>query len=219
MKFLQPLSAILVLSACATQVENRASDDYAPVFQAPEAVTSNAPTTGAIYNPSRQGLFATDQRATQVGDILTVEFTERFNATKSQAANSAKTDNYDVDLPDLLTGGAEEGLLSGGTAQDFAGSGSATQSNSLTGRMSVHVVRILSGGTLEILGQKKMTLNNGDEYIRLSGIVRPEDISSGNIVLSERIANAEIKYVGAGDVADTAKKGWFRRAFSTLSPS
>jgi flagellar L-ring protein precursor FlgH len=84
--------------------------------------------------------------------------------------------------------------------------------------MSVSVVRVLPGGNLEVIGQKKMTLNNGDEYIRLRGIVRQADISADNTVESNRLANAEIKYVGAGDVADTGKKGWLRRGFDAVSP-
>ena len=84
--------------------------------------------------------------------------------------------------------------------------------------MSVTVVRVFDTGNLEILGQKKLTLNNGDEYIRVRGIVRPDDISSSNVILSDRIANAEIKYVGAGDIADTAKQGWLARVFTAVSP-
>ncbi|MEM6679737.1 MAG: flagellar basal body L-ring protein FlgH, partial [Pseudomonadota bacterium] len=108
--------------------------------------------------------------------------------------------------------------LAGSTTRRFSGDGSATQSNSLTGRVSVSVVRVFPGGNLEILGQKKLTLNNGHEYVRLRGIVRPSDISADNVVLSDRIAHAEIKYVGAGDIADPAKHGWLRRVYTTVSP-
>ena len=79
-------------------------------------------------------------------------------------------------------------------------------------------MRVFATGNLEILGQKKLTLNNGDEYIRVRGLVRPDDISSSNVILSDRIANAEIKYTGAGDIADTAKQGWLARAFTAVSP-
>jgi len=68
------------------------------------------------------------------------------------------------------------------------------------------------------LGQKKLTLNNGDEYVRVSGIVRRGDISPSNVVNSNRLANAEITYIGAGDVADTAKRGFLARAFSAVNP-
>jgi len=67
------------------------------------------------------------------------------------------------------------------------------------------------------LGQKKLTLNSGDEYVRVSGIVRRSDISSANIVSSNRLANAEITYTGAGDIADTAKRGLLSRAMSSLN--
>jgi flagellar L-ring protein precursor FlgH len=153
-----------------------------------------------------------------VGDILTVKLSERFAATKSQNATASRSDSFEVDLPNVLPIPVLDADLSASGANSFSGKGSASQSNSLTGRMSVTVARILPGGNLEIMGQKKLTLNNGDEYIRLTGIVRPADISPENIVESDRIANAEIKYIGAGQVADTGKRGWMSRAMNTVSP-
>ena len=64
----------------------------------------------------------------------------------------------------------------------------------------------------------KLTLNNGNEYVRLTGVVRPEDISADNVVLSDRIAHAVIKYVGAGTVHDTSRPGWLRRGLDVVSP-
>ena len=77
---------------------------------------------------------------------------------------------------------------------------------------------MFDNGNMEILGQKKLTLNNGDEYIRLLGVIRPEDIDSQNTVLSSRIANAKISYTGAGDVADSSKKGWFAKLIDAVQP-
>ena len=71
---------------------------------------------------------------------------------------------------------------------------------------------------MEILGQKKLNLNNGDEYIRISGIVRPEDISASNLIASNRIADAQITYVGAGEVADSSRQGWLSRLMRQVSP-
>lgn len=206
----------LALTACSEVVEERASEDYAPVYDMPEEIDPSAMPSGAIYSSAQVGLFATDRRAARVGDILTVAFTESFSATKSQNAASAKTSSTNLTLP-LLASGASGGLETGGD-QSFTGSGSAAQSNSLTGQVSVHVVRVLPGGNLEILGQKRLTLNNGDEYIRVQGIVRPEDISSDNVVQSDRIANADIKYIGAGELADTGKQGWFGRTLTAVNP-
>jgi flagellar L-ring protein precursor FlgH len=105
-----------------------------------------------------------------------------------------------------------------GSTQAFNGSGTAAQSNSITGLVSASVVRLYANGNLQILGQKKLTLNNGDEYVRVSGIVRPQDIGIGNIVNSNRLANAEIIYIGAGEVADTGKRGWLSKLFTVVSP-
>jgi flagellar L-ring protein precursor FlgH len=211
------ISAIL-LAGCSTQVENAASVEFTPIYPfAKETATASFPT-GAIYTSEQAGLFAADRRASRVGDILTVAFTESFQATKSQNAGAAKTSSYELTLPNLGGLQAVGANLSNGTTQSFTGSGTAAQSNTLTGLVSVHVVRVMPGGNLEILGQKKLTLNNGDEYVRVRGLVRPEDITSNNVVQSDRIANAEITYIGAGDLADTGQQGWLSRLLSSVTP-
>jgi flagellar L-ring protein precursor FlgH len=68
------------------------------------------------------------------------------------------------------------------------------------------------------MGQKRLTLNNGNEYVRMTGIVRPEDIGPDNVVSSDRVAHADIQYVGAGDTADTARRGWLSRAVDVVNP-
>lgn len=208
------VAAAAILAGCSTLVQEAASADFEPVYPMPSEMQPSSFPTGAIYSPQQAGLFATSRRANRVGDILTVAFSESFQATKSQNAGSAKSSSFELQLP---FGGLGPDL-SNGTSQSFTGSGTAAQSNSLTGLVSVHVVRVLPGGNLQILGQKKLTLNNGDEYIRVRGIVRPEDINSNNVVQSDRIANAEISYIGAGDLADTGQKGWLSRVLTSLSP-
>ncbi len=210
--------ALAALAGCSTQVEEAESALYAPVFPVDAVAQDRQMPSGSIYAGHARGLFAADRRASAVGDILTVEFRERFAARKSQAADTSKSDSFAVDIPDVVAFGFDDSRLTGGTTRSFSGEGSASQSNSLTGRVSVSVVRVLPGGNLEIMGQKKLTLNNGQEYVRVRGIVRPSDISADNVVRSDRIAHAEIKYVGAGDVADTTKHGWLRRALTAVSP-
>lgn len=217
---------LIGLSACTTYVEDRASADFEPVFPTVELTTNDLDKTGAIYQNGQPGLFSSDRRARKVGDILTVDFNEVFAATKAQSAASSKADSYElglpVGLPNMLTGGLANGVadnaLTASTAQSFSGTGNAAQSNSLTGRLSVTVVRIFENGNMGILGQKELTLNNGKEYIRVSGIVRPEDISAGNTVPSNRLADAQISYTGAGSIADSSRPGWLSRAMRAVSP-
>ena len=216
----------LGLSACTTYIEDRASAEFEPVFPTVDLAADGSDKTGAIYQQGQSGLFSADRRARKVGDILTVDFNEVFAATKAQSAASAKADSFElglpVGLPNMLTGGLANGTadnaLTASTAQTFSGSGNAAQSNSLTGRLSVTVVRIFENGNMGILGQKELTLNNGKEYIRVSGIVRPEDISAGNTVPSNRLADAQISYTGAGNIADSSKPGWLSRAMRAISP-
>ncbi|MCH2076603.1 MAG: flagellar basal body L-ring protein FlgH [Rhodobacteraceae bacterium] len=210
------LCALIAAMGCSTAIEEAESEFYAPIFPvAPEPEAALMPS-GAIYSPKAAGLFAADRRARGVGDILMVDFQERFSARKSQGTATSRSDSFEINPPAFIPISPDD--LTGSTTRDFSGDGSASQSNSFTGRVSVSVVRVLPGGNLEIMGQKKLTLNNGHEYIRVRGIVRATDISADNIVLSDRIAHADIKYVGAGDVADTAKKGWLRRGIDTVSP-
>ncbi|WP_439143605.1 flagellar basal body L-ring protein FlgH [Planktotalea sp.] len=202
---------LCALGACSTYVEDEASRAFQPVM--PEALYRTGPADGSIYHANAPGLFAVEQRASKVGDILTIALNESFQATKSQTATAAKSDSLSLSVPNLLN----VPVASTGSAQNFEGNGAAEQSNSFTGLVTVSVVRVMSNGNLEVLGQKKLTLNNGDEYVRVSGLVRQSDISPTNVVNSNRLANAEITYIGAGDLADTAKRGWIPKAFSSLN--
>ena len=167
-----------------------------------------------------------ESKAQMVGDIITVAFAESFQATKSQnAATSRSLDNSvtlpsiaDLILPSRTNAADLSSRFKAGSENSFAGSGSSAQSNSLTGQVSVNVVRVFRNGNLEILGQKKLTLNNGDEYIRVHGIVRPQDIDAENVVSSDRIANANIQYIGAGDIAESSKKGWYSKILDNVNP-
>ena len=211
------LILISFVASCSTQLEERASIDFEPTMPS----ISNSPKKdkyGSIYSNSQQGLFATDRRASKVGDLLTVALSENFSASKSQSAKSAKNGTTSFDFPRITTADADDTLFDSKLAKSFDGSGSADQTNSLRGEISVTVTKVFSNGNMEILGQKKLTLNNGDEYIRLVGIIRPEDVDSRNIVPSSRIANAKISYTGAGDIADTSKKGWFSKLVDAVTP-
>ena len=219
MRLITPLLLIFCsgLMACSSYTEDLASEAFEPII--PDEEVNQAVADGAIYDSSSQGLFATERKASKVGDIVTVSLSESFQASKSQSTASGKDGSLEFTLP--TTGALSRVAASDvnlGTKQSFAGTGTASQSNAITGLVSASVVRIYANGNLEILGQKKLTLNNGDEYVRVKGIVRPQDIGNGNIVNSNRLANAEITYIGAGELADTSRRGWLSRLFGVVSP-
>ncbi len=216
---LKSLLLVASLSACTTYVERKVSADFKPVVPVEEVVpASSMAPTGAIFRGGMSGgLFANDNKARRVGDILTVLLMEDNRASKTQSVISDRTSDLALNFPSL-TRGKDNGGLRGGIASEFEGVGEAEQSNSVIGEVSVMVVRQFNNGNLEVKGQKKLTLNNGDEYVRVSGIVRPRDISPTNVVNSNRLANADITYVGAGDVSDSGQQGWFSRVLNTTSP-
>ena len=216
------------LGGCSTYVSQLEGQAFDPVDPA-VSLASEQPANGAIFRAGQSGLFATDQRARRVGDILTVTFNEIFAATKAQTAASSKADAFAVTLPtglpNILTGGfatddsgVNGGGLTAGTNRTFSGAGNAAQSNSFTGSLAVTVTRVFPNGNMEVAGQKEITLNNGNEYVRVKGIVRPEDISATNIVSSTRLADAQIRYTGSGHLADASKPGWLSQFMRAISP-
>ncbi|MDH5358797.1 MAG: flagellar basal body L-ring protein FlgH, partial [Gammaproteobacteria bacterium] len=92
-------------------------------------------------------------------------------------------------------------------------------SNTLEGDISVSVVEVLPNGNMVVRGEKVMTINQGNEYIRISGMISPRDIDSNNSISSKRIADVQIAYVGDGPVNDANVMGWLGRFFiSALMP-
>jgi len=225
MKKILPLLVLgsMMLSGCSTYREQAMSESFQPP-EIPTPMANSKTTDGSIFRSGNGGLFAKDQRARRVGDILTVSFNETYAATKAATAASSKTDAFGVTLPtalpNMLTGGFDKDPagLNAGTTQSFAGSGNAVQSNSFTGLLSVTVVRVFDNGNMEVQGQKELTLNNGNEYVRVRGVVRPEDISATNVVSSDRLADAQIRYTGSGHLSDTNEPGWLSQIMRTVSP-
>ena len=178
LKFVSVAILGALIGGCSTYTEQVVSQSFQPA-EAPVILAKSTNMNGAIFQPGRSGLFATDQRARRIGDILTVSFNETYAATKAQTASSSKTDAFGVTLPtalpNMLTGGFDKDPagLNAGTTRSFAGAGNAVQSNSFSGLLSVTVIRVFDNGNMEVQGQKELTLNNGNEYVRVARCCSP----------------------------------------------
>tara|TARA_B100000767_G_scaffold38248_1_gene32232 strand:- start:3866 stop:4546 length:681 start_codon:yes stop_codon:yes gene_type:complete len=222
-KLIAPI--LVLLTGCAQHNEESKTIDFEPMYPQEMQLVAPSNVSGTIFNSAQGNLFSMETKAQEVGDIITVAFAESFQATKSQNAATSRSLDSSLSLPGVMdliipdrTNAADLSTdLAAAAENSFSGSGSTAQSNSLTGQVSVHVVRVFRNGNLEILGQKKLTLNNGDEYIRVHGIVRPQDIDAENVVSSDRIANANIQYIGAGELDSPSKKGWYTKILENVN--
>ena len=212
--------AMILLSGCAAMTRPHAiADDpaFAPVT--PERLVPPAPANGAIYQVDRGYSLYTDRVAHNVGDILTVVLEEKTQSTKSSATKYVKDSETEFNQASVLGQTVTSGGMNFSTdvnfERDFSGSADSDQSNSLSGNITVTVSEVFPNGLLRIRGEKWLTLNQGDEYIRLSGLIRAEDISDSNTVPSSKIADARIAYGATGDFDQANRMGWASKVFNS----
>ena len=167
------LGATGLATGCSTYVENEASLAFEPIYPSAHVTPDGEAPTGGIFKSNGNGLFASDIRARDVGDILTVALNETFAATKAQTAASSKNDSFGVTLPtglpNMLTGGYDKNAagLNAGTARSLPVR-VRQRSRTADWPSDCHRDPCFYNGNMEIAGQKKLTLNNGDEYVRLT---------------------------------------------------
>lgn len=180
----------------------------------PSYVTTN---TAGNYRP----LFE-DYRARNVGDTMTVVLNERTTATTSGNSNSNRSSEMSAGITAMnkIPGAnALNGLnMAGQSESTFSGGGNSTANNAFNGNITVTVIEVLPNGNLLVSGEKVITVNHGDEYIRFSGIVNPQQISSSNTVSSTQVADARVEYKSQGYVSDSQMMGWLARFFLKILP-
>lgn len=216
------ITTVLILNlafACsAARIVVQPDPQYAPVDM--KDIAYQPKPNGSIFQEGRSIRLFEDQKAHRIGDVLSIILSESTNASKSAATSTTKDDDVDISAGILLGGTPTfkgNSILTNtfGGNRAFSGSGDSAQSNSLSGEITAMVVDVLPNGNMVIRGEKIIGLNQGSEYIRISGVVRPQDVSSENVVLSQKIANARIYYGGGGVVAESNTKGWLSRLFDS----
>ena len=207
---------VLVLSACATP--KRGDIEYAPV----KPVSQSGPIQHAdsIFQSGSTWYLLEDIKPRRVGDMLTVYLQEKTDAKKLADTETKKETDNEITAATILgapiTASDRELLATKLKSQyDFKGEADSQQSNSLTGSVTVTVVEVQANGNLVVQGEKWVTINQGDEYIRLRGIVRPSDINPDNTISSKRVANAQIQYSGEGTIANANEQGWLAKFFNS----
>lgn len=168
-----------------------------------------------------------DHRAARVGDILTVVVSEVATATSSATKSQSRDSTLEETINSFLYPPAATGLLShngamplssGANKSTYTGGGQVNNSQSLIARAAVLVTDVLPNGNLVIEGARQVTFSGETQYVVLRGLVRADDVSSANTVLSSNVADARVEFLSEGNLTDAQKRGWLSKLYEKLRP-
>lgn len=186
--------------------------------------------SGSIW---KQGManYYLDRRARSVGDIVTVKIIEESTASQEASTETGRSSDIDAALEDtfglpddygmsnfLTSGQSFSPTFKGNYKRDFQGGGTTVRKDKLVSTVTASIVERLPSGNLRIEAKRQIKVNREKQNVTLAGIIRPEDISPFNTILSTQIADAQIKYTGTGVLGDTQGQGWFARILDWLWP-
>jgi flagellar L-ring protein FlgH len=180
--------------------------------------------TGSIWTPASVSMYQ-DLKARRVGDTLTITVSEKSDASKEASTKTGryKDNSADFSFAGLAVGGQSlwKDVKTGYTGKfdnNFKGSGVTTKTDTMTAYMTATVIDILPNGNLLIRGSRWTKVNEELQQIILEGIVRPVDVNRNNEILSQRIADAKIFFVGKGPVSTQQRPGWLGQLFDIINP-
>jgi flagellar L-ring protein precursor FlgH len=200
----------MLLAGCASHAPMSAASEDDPI---PVARSVQRGVSGGVFSNDALSL-TSDARAYRVGDVVTVILQETTQASKRAGTSFSKGSS--VGIAPLGALGKTFGKTGFDASADrsFKGDSTSTQQNALSGALTVIVQEVLPNGLLRVAGEKNMTLNQGEEFLRLKGYIRAADVDADNQVSSLRVANARIAYSAKGVLADANSAGWLTRFFT-----
>lgn len=206
-------------SGCVTMTPPTAV--HQPMSVRPELRPAQAPATGAIYQAGYVRPLFEDRRARFVGDTLTIQLVERTQASKQSSTSAERDQSLELSVPSVI--GLPVKTLQGMSLKaehqnSFSGKGDSGANNAFSGTITVTVIEVLPNGNLLVSGEKMMGINQGEEFIRFSGIVNPNNITGANVVQSTQVADARIEYKANGFIDSAQVMGWLGRFFLTVLP-
>ncbi len=227
---------LFVFAGCSSNLNTVKKDELIP---APGESKTPSPPAGSIWpgENASNPLFA-DNKARYVNDIVTIvvdESSSGGNTADTSTSRDTNTlagvsaflgaDKYiarrnrDLTDGDIYTGGLVPSISIGGSSKNsLSGKGKTSRDGKLKARITAKVVEVLNNGNLAIEGRRQLTVNAEDQYIIISGIIRPEDIASDNVISSQYIADARIAYTGKGVINDKMRPGWMTRIVDWVWP-
>jgi len=219
LRSLAAMDAGITLAGCASVPPTNV---HQPMTARAEQQARPEPRDGAIFQDGTARLLLfNDRRARFVGDTIMVTIEERLQATNTTSSNVARKGAVNAAVPAFsgVPGQTFRGLeIEASSSNSHTGSGGASSNNSLTGTIAVTVIEVFPNGNLLVSGEKQVAIGPNTEYIRLSGVVNPINVSAGNTVSSTRVADARIEFRGTGQASEALRMAWLGRLFLTFLP-
>ena len=215
------LAALALLSGCASIYPTTPTAVHQPMTARPESRAQALPATGSIYQAAYARPLFEDRRARNVGDTITINLVERNTAQKSANANATRNGNMTAGIGPIsrLPLSGLNGLeLEADAESEFAGKGAAAANNAFNGTITVTVIDVYPNGNLLVSGEKMVAINQGNEFIRFSGVINPNNVTAANTVQSTQVADARIEYRGSGFIDESNTMGWLQRFFVAIMP-
>lgn len=208
--------AVFAIAGCATPT----SVIQQPVSAKPQAASPVHPANGAIFQASRYRPLFEDRRARFVGDILTIAINEKTDAGKDASSKASKTGSASASVPNVVKMLFFKPLqgqdVKADSSNKYEDKASVSSGNTFTGSITVTVVEVLPNGNLVVGGEKQVALDKDTEYVRFSGVVNPDTITTGNVVSSTQVADARIEYRTTSHIDGAEVANWLARFFLSV---
>jgi flagellar L-ring protein precursor FlgH len=219
-RILCPLFSVLclLLAACNTVPPTNV---HQPMSALPLPRGTAPAANGSIYQPGVSRTLFEDRRARYVGDTMTIVIAETTSASTASSTSVSRAGSINTTVPTIqgLPGKFLQGIdLSASSDISHAGEGDAAARNAFTGNIAVTVIEVLGNGNLLVSGEKQVSIGQGTEYIRLSGVINPYFISTANTINSANVADARIEYRATGAISEAQVMGWLTRFFMSVLP-
>jgi flagellar L-ring protein FlgH len=221
------LMVMMALSACSHTVKDVdfTEDELSlPMGDQGEIVQN----PGSLWSPSAKYYdMYSDHKARQVGDLIIIQIVESSSADKQATTEASHDSSINNSVTSFLGLPLNKSSVLGykidpsvqvSGSSKFAGDGKTSRKGTLSAVVSARVVRILPSGNYAVKGKKQIRVNEEEQYITVSGIIRPEDIMGNNSIISTNIADLKVDYYGSGILGDQQSKGFLARAIDKVWP-
>ncbi len=215
------MATVLLLAGCTPSTNIKQ-----PLTARPVAQTTLPQDNGSIYQAGNARSMFEDQRSRNVGDLLTIRIAETTAASEQSSSNMDSSGSVAVS-PATITGGVLPNIIGapvgkfgiiGGSSLKNASKSDNAGNNSFSGTITVTVVEVLPNGNLLVSGEKQVAIRNAQKYVRFSGVVNPNTITSGNIVQSTQVADVRVEYKGATNIDMSSVASMIGNFFLSVFP-